>query len=358
MEQPRDLTGPAADAAAEAPATRPDGPAPPGSAAWDGATLTTSWSPDALGDGFEARRLDLADDDEGEVTATLVRHRPDATLRPARAVLYVHGWSDYFFQAPLARFWHAQGAAFYALDLRKYGRSLREHQTPGYVDDLRTYDEEIGAALDVVRTELGPVARVLLMGHSTGGLVLSLWLARHPGIVRGLVLNAPWLELQGSSLARHLSAPAISRLARFSPKAALPNIDPGYYARTIDAATGGDWTVDERWRPTPTFPVRAGWLSAVMAGHATVARGLGIDVPVLTALSDRSLISPRWSEEMRSADVVLDTEVIARRTAQLGPVTTLVRVAGGMHDLTLSARPARERFYAEITRWLIAYGWG
>ena len=330
---------------------------PPDAPAWDGATLTTSWSPDALGDGFEARRLDLADDDEGEVTATLVRHLPDPALRPARAVLYVHGWSDYFFQTPLARFWHSQGAAFYALDLRKSGRSLREHQTPGYVDDLRTYDEEIGAALDVIRAELGPVARVMLMGHSTGGLVLSLWVARNRGAVRGLVLNSPWLELQGSSLARHLSAPAISRLARFSPKAALPNIDPGYYARTISTATGGDWVVDERWRPTPSFPVRAGWLSAVMVGHAAVARGLDIDVPVLSAISDRTLISPRWSEDMRSADVVLDTEAIARRAVQLGPVVTLVRVAGAMHDLTLSARPARERFYAELTRWLVAYGW-
>ncbi|MCM0640720.1 alpha/beta hydrolase [Cellulomonas wangsupingiae] len=330
---------------------------PPDAPAWDATTLTTSWGPDALGDGFEARRLDLADDDEGEVTATLVRHLPDPTLRPARAVLYVHGWSDYFFQAPLARFWHSQGAAFYALDLRKSGRSLREHQTPGYVDDLRTYDEEIGAALDVVRAELGPVARVMLMGHSTGGLVLSLWVARHPGVVRGLVLNSPWLELQGSSLARHLSAPAISRLARFSPKAALPNIDPGYYARTIDVATGGDWTVDTRWRPTPSFPVRAGWLSAVMVGHAAVARGLDIDVPVLAAVSGRTLISPRWSEDMRTADVVLDVEAIARRAVQLGPVVTLVRVPGAMHDLTLSAPRARERFYAELTRWLVAYGW-
>jgi len=47
-------------------------------------------------------------------------------VRPARVLLYVHGWSDYFFQTELARYWHAQGAAFYALDLRKFGRSLQE----------------------------------------------------------------------------------------------------------------------------------------------------------------------------------------------------------------------------------------
>ncbi|TQL01730.1 alpha/beta hydrolase [Cellulomonas sp. SLBN-39] len=325
---------------------------------WSADALTTaSWQPDVLGPGFEARLLRLADDDEGPVVATLVRCLPPGAVGAARVVLYVHGWSDYFFQTGLAEYFRDQGVAFYALDLRKYGRSLRPHQTPGYVDDLRTYDEEIGAALARVRAEHGPHARVLLMGHSTGGLVLSLWAERNPGQSCGLVLNSPWLELQGSSVMRHVSGPAISRIARFQPKAPLPNIDPGYYSRTIDVSTGGEWTVDARWRPTPSFPVRAGWLRAVMVGHATVARGLTLDVPVLVALSARTLISARWHEDMRAADVVLDTEVIARRAVQVGHVTTIVRIPRGMHDLTLSERPARERFYAELTRWLVGYGW-
>ncbi|MEG8036484.1 hypothetical protein QP157_14580 [Sphingomonas sp. LR61] len=46
-------------------------------------------------------------------------------------VLYVHGWSDYFFQREMAEHLEALGARFFALDLRKYGRSLLPHQTPG-----------------------------------------------------------------------------------------------------------------------------------------------------------------------------------------------------------------------------------
>ena len=42
-----------------------------------------------------------------------------------------------------------------------------------------------------------------------------------------------------------------------------------------------------------------------MTGHATVARGLAIDVPVIMLASSRSLISPRWNDDMRSVDVVL-----------------------------------------------------
>ncbi len=316
--------------------------------------------PDVLGDGFEALTLGLGDDDEGPVVATVVRYNPPVPqpVRPVRVVLYLHGWSDYFFQVPLAKFWDAQGAAFYALDLRKYGRSLRPYQTPTYTDDLAVYDEDLDAALAVVEAEHGPHARVLLMGHSTGGLVACLWADRNPGRVTGLVLNSPWLELQGSSVVRTVSAPGIAQLARIQPKGVLPNLDAGFWARSVQVATGGEWTYDERWRPNPAFPVRSGWLHAIITGHATVARGLDVGVPVLLAASDRSIISPRWSDAMRRADVVIDVEAVVARAVHLGPVTTVVRIAGGMHDLTLSAPPVRAQFYAELERWLAGYGWG
>ncbi|MBT2500751.1 hypothetical protein J7E25_16770 [Agromyces sp. ISL-38] len=48
-------------------------------------------------------------------------------------MLFVHGWSGYFFNRELAAFWSNAGARFFALDLRKYGRSLRPWQAPGYI---------------------------------------------------------------------------------------------------------------------------------------------------------------------------------------------------------------------------------
>ena len=98
--------------------------------------------------------------------------------KPTGAVLYVHGFTDYFFQTALADFFTERGFAFFALDLRKCGRSRRPGQTPHYVSDLRLYDDaELSRALAAVRHETDD-APVLLAGHSTGGLVLSLWLDR------------------------------------------------------------------------------------------------------------------------------------------------------------------------------------
>src|SRR5690606_23620521 len=302
---------------------------------------------------------ELGADEEGEVVATLVRHHPPERegLRPARGALYVHGWSDSFFQSHLAEYWTGLGAAFYALGLRKYGRSLREHQSPGYVADLATYDEDIEAALEVIAAEIGAAANVLLMGHSTGGLVGALWADRNPGRISGLVLNSPWLELQGSSTARYLTMPAVDSLARLNPLLVLPNVDPGFYARSLRELEAAP-DINPLWRPSPAFPVRPGWLRAVTTGHAKVARGLHIDAPVLVMASARSIIAPRWNQSMLSSDIVLDVEAIVRRAVRLGPVVTVVRFEGGLHDLMLSAPPVRERVLAEITRWCAVYGWG
>lgn len=321
-----------------------------------------------LGPDFLLRTLRLADDDEGEVVATLVRYAPrpsgrwwraaelSAALRPRRFdVLYLHGWSDYFFQADLARFWHGLGAQFYALDLRKYGRSLRDHQTAGYVTDVETYDEDLAAALAVIEGAGGGRRSLVLTGHSAGGLVAALWAHRHPGRLAGLVLNAPWLEIPGSTFLRSISTPLLEQLARHQPRAPLPQVDPGHYSRTISAATGGEWTVDERWRPKPSMPVRPGWLLAMLTGHARVASGLAIDAPILVLLSDRTVISRTWTEDMRASDIVVDVHLVARRALELGPVVTVARVAGAVHDVVLSPRPVRERAYAEMRRWARGY---
>ncbi|MCG2802155.1 MAG: alpha/beta hydrolase [Cellulomonas sp.] len=308
-----------------------------------------SWAPDVLGDRFEQLTLPLADDDEGEVVATLVRPatRPAA---PTADVLYVHGWSDYFFQTELADFWAGQGAAFHALDLRKYGRSLRPHQRPGFISDLATYDEDIAAALDVLRTD--PARPLILMGHSTGGLTLSLWAARHPDVASGLLLNSPWLEFQTRAIGRVVLTPAMTLGARIDPRHELPNVDLGFYTRAVSASADGEWTYRADWRPARGFRTTRAWLDAVLRGQEQVERGLDLRIPVLVLLSTRSTLLPRWTPEMAHTDTALDVVGVARRSADLGRHVQIERLEGALHDVVLSAAPVREVAYAAMAHWV------
>lgn len=238
----------------------------------------------------------------------------------------------------------------------------------GFTTTLSEYDEEIEAALAVmghgdagIRATSGGGARaagprkLVLMGHSTGGLVLSLWADRNPGRASALVLNSPWLEYQLTAAARSVVAPVVGIQSKFRPAAAMPSIDLGFYHRALSKDKDGEWEFNEQWRPEHGFPVRPAWLSAILAGHAKVASGLSIDVPVLVLLSTRSRLVPRWSDDMMKADVAIDVEIVAARTPKLGRLVTVARIDGAMHDVVLSQRPARDAAFAEISRWLRAY---
>ncbi len=285
-----------------------------------------------------------------EVVATLVRR--DGPSRSRRAVLYVHGWNDYFFQTHLADFWAGLGFDFYALDLRRYGRSLRRGHLPGFTTDLEAYDVELDAATDLIAVDHD---QLVVVGHSTGGLVTTLWTARRPGRVDALVLNSPWLDLQGSALLRAVGAPVIEALGARSPTAVLRAPDPGHYARTLHRSLDGEWDSDLDMKLSPGPPVRVGWLRAVLQGQRKVAGGLGIEVPVLVLASARTSFARRWSEDLRVVDTVLDVEQIASRAVRLGRCVTVVRVEQGLHDLVLSAAPVRERVFAEMARFTRGY---
>ena len=328
------------------------------------------WIPDVLGDEFEQLTLDLGVDDQGPVVATLVRALPKRPGLWARAsghrppldgvdVLYVHGWSDYFFQKRLARFWTSRGARFFALDLRKYGRSLRDGQTPGYIADLAIYDEDIGAALDAMGRGEGGLEsdrRLVLLGHSTGGLTLSLWASRHPGAADAVILNSPWLEFQFAP-ARAAIAPMVELQARIRPMEAAPQVDLGFYTRAQQEVADPDDPMDVnlQWRPAQTMAVYAGWLHAILSGHKTVAAGLSITAPVCVLLSARFVPPTRWSDDLTSADSVLVVDDIARAALRLGSTVTVERIDGALHDVFLSRHDAREDAYRRLDRWVT--GW-
>jgi alpha-beta hydrolase superfamily lysophospholipase len=319
------------------------------------------WKTDILGDDFAACAFEAAGPDGVVRTATLVRHVPAAGAgrAPRRAVLFLHGWSDYFFNAELAEFWTGHGFAFFALDMHNHGRSLRPGTQGGYVADLADYDAEITAALRMIES-LGPKASppppVTLMGHSTGGLIAALWASRHPGRAAQLVLDSPWLEMHGSPAIRRAARTMVGPWARLRPEAVIRLPERAFYWRSISSAAEGEWVLDDNYRPPQAFPVRAGWLSAVLAGQTRVARGLDIDVPILVLISGASANGMFWQESMRRTDAVLDVNTIALRALRLGRTVTLERIDGALHDVFLSAPAVRADAYARLARWIRAYG--
>lgn len=309
---------------------------------------------DVLGEPFTVETIDLADDDEGPVVATLVHH--PAASATDRAVLYLHGFSDYFFHDELARWWSRRGYAFYALDLRKYGRSLRDHHTPAWTTDVHAYFEELDAAWERITHRDGH-RHVVLTAHSTGGLTASLWAHhRRPRELAGLVLNSPWLDLHGAAWMRSLVGGAVlDQLGRRQPRREIARKVEGFYSRSLHHEHEGEWDFDLALKPLHGMAVHAGWLRAIRRGHAEVHRGLDVPAPVLVLSSGATAWPREMGEDVHRHDIVLDVRQIRRWASSLGRHVTSVAVDGARHDVFLSLPDAREAAYRELETWLTAY---
>ena len=299
------------------------------------------WVADEL-DGFEKATFDLEGDDDGPVVATLVR-RVQSVGAPARrcAVLYVHGYNDYFFQTHLAQRWEDEGYDFFAIDLRRCGRSWRPWQLAHFVDDLRDYRPELTEAAAWIRRSHDVL---VVNAHSTGGLTVSLWAhsLRRKVAIDALVLNSPWFDLAAPWFDREVATRVLDVVGPLGPTYVL-DAAPSAYAQRLHVAGGGEWDYDVALKNPDGVPVRAAWLRAVRRGHRRLERGLAVRCPVLVCTSDRS--GPE-------GDVVLDVEQIEARAEQVGDDVTLAKIPGGVHDLALSPEPAREQYFATVFDWL------
>ncbi|VEG53837.1 lysophospholipase [Mycolicibacterium aurum] len=319
----------------------------------------SGWDPDVL-PGYWQRTFALGPDPdgEGELEATLVR-RGAADPSARHAVLMVHGFTDYFFNTELADHFAARGFAFYALDLHKCGRSHRTGQTPHFTTDLSRYDVELERALDVIGA-VSP-AQVLVYGHSAGGLVVSLWLDRlrarwaTPGSgVSGLILNSPWLDLQGHAILRTPPASAAILAMRRLRKHSVvrrPTAGGGY-GTTLHRDFAGDFDYNLDWKPVGGFPVTFGWIHAIRRGQARLHRGLDVGVPNLILRSDRSVREAADPELIQRGDAVLDVAQIARWAGCIGNRSTVVPIVDAKHDVFLSLPTPRRDAYDELDRWL------
>jgi alpha-beta hydrolase superfamily lysophospholipase len=288
----------------------------------------SAWQPDACLPGFEALELQFPGDYEGAVSATLVR-LPTGEA-PRGAALYVHGFGDYFFQRHMAERFAAEGYAFYALDLRKYGRSMRPHQHPNFCKSVSEYYADITRAIE----EIGEP--VLLAGHSTGALVCALYAheCERREEVRALWLNSPffnWRLPQWKLTQLHVAA-AVGRFFPFLHDEST--LRPDYINSLLDE----QWEFDVRLKPVLGFPIYYGWLGAICDAHAKVYRGLKLECPVLCMHSDE-------------ADIVLDWRDMAKWSRTLGERVRVLAFPGAMHDVVLSRPHIREEVFSQLFAW-------
>lgn len=309
------------------------------------------YTTDILGTNYQRQTIDMPNDYEGKTVCTLVRKVEPQAGR--KAILYIHGYNDYFFQAQLGDSVTAHGYNFYALDLRKYGRSLLPNQDAFYCRSLNEYFADIDTAIALIQKEGS--REIVLMAHSTGGLISSYYLKYHPQApVVGLVLNSPFLDWNFGWFMESVAIPTVSFLGKFFPNWIIQGTSgDASYAKSLLKTFKGEWTFDTSLKMPLGHPKKAGWIRAIHSAQQDIQGSCAIQCPILLLSSTRSFPeTDEWHDEYMSSDIVLSVDDIQKYGKQLGPNVTAREIEGGIHDLILSPKPARDYTYQILFGWL------
>lgn len=319
----------------------------------------TSWHPDILGGDYRMRYVVQGRDYSGPVRSTIIELPNHSGCSGTRGILYIHGFNDYFLQKDMGERLADSCWRFFAVDLRKYGRSLEDGQRKFDTRSMHEYFADIDSAIAQMKRE--GVSEIVLMGHSTGGLTTSLYLNyRHDPAIEGLILNSPFLDWNQSKFQEKILIPIVSAIGSWWHSIdVLPGSEP-VYGRPDSLKGEGPWKIIRDWKPREWPTLNAGWIHAINSaqhelrpgGRLNDGRGSDITVPVLLLLSDRSYEKGMSAVLRDSTDDVLDVKDIARYGRELGPDVREVVIPGGVHDLVRSTPAARDSAYRAIFNFL------
>jgi alpha-beta hydrolase superfamily lysophospholipase len=300
---------------------------------------------------FTFQTIKLAPDYEGEVIATLISS--NRNLGNRKSVLYLHGYNDYFFHTHVAEKFNENNFDFYALDLRKYGRSLLKNQHPNYCKDIEEYFEEISIAI----SEIDTISKnsIYLFGHSTGGLIASSYMntGSERNRISALILNSPFLDFYQSELEKFFSYWGSKIISTIAPYAKIDGALPHVYTQSINKDFYGEWDYNLNWKPKKGFPTFFKWVVAISIAQTKLVYSK-IKVPILVMHSSHSNKKMNtFSKEAMIKDTVLDIEDIKRIGVTLGDKVTLLEIDNAMHDIFLSPKAVRDDAFDKMFSWIL-----
>ncbi|CAF3740275.1 unnamed protein product [Rotaria sp. Silwood1] len=304
---------------------------------------------------YEITIFTLKPDNLGPNKATLLHARTTKTSDLYKAVLYLHGYNDYFFHDHVCAQFLDFGYDFFALDMRKCGRSIispEQDQYRHYCVDMHEYDEEISLAIEHMNKQAEEYTnkKFTLLGHSTGGLTACLYAISGPkrNDIDALILNSPNLVELDMSI---IQSTLVSLLIAMNGSR---DIIAGWNGRSLHVSHKGEWNFDTTKKPIGIVRIHGAFFAACRRAQLEVTQnGTSIKCPILFMSSNRSMKSEKiWRDEYAEVDLVLNVESIRRAAGMLGQHVTICPIEKANHDVFLSKKPVREKAFNCMFQWL------
>lgn len=145
---------------------------------------------------------------------------------PKAIIMLIHGYAEHGGRyVDFAKFCNGHGYAVYALDHWGHGKS---DGVPGFVPKFSAFEDGVDALLSVVKED-HPDLPIVLVGHSMGGLISTLYLTKNQSHFSAAVLSGPAIKVVEEPSGVMLF---ISRLlSRIAPKMGVLGLDGNAVSR-------------------------------------------------------------------------------------------------------------------------------
>lgn len=289
---------------------------------------------------------------DGDIKATFIASTHNTTKR--KAVLYIHGVVDYFFHPHVAEQFLNHEFDFYALDLRRHGRSLMPNQKANFCKSVDEYFEEISFALEYIHNKSN--GSVYLYGLSTGGLISTSYLLRGKlnSIIKGLILNSPFFDFAYSPFVKMNLLTVVNAIHKVNPNIHIQIPWTIGFFKQIHKSYNGEWDFDLRMKPMKGFPTYLAWLKAINYAQQQIEHSkTKIKIPTLILHSTESNTGLFTNaKKLATTDTILNVNDMKRIGVKIGTQVTFVEVKNGMHDIFLSEENARNFAFEKMFHWL------
>jgi alpha-beta hydrolase superfamily lysophospholipase len=254
--------------------------------------------------------------------------------------------------------------------MRKCGRSIispEQDQYKHYCNDLHEYDEEINLAIEhIIQQAKTTNRKILLFGHSTGGLIATLYTrsgSRRTDI-DGLILNSPYFSPAKTTFLESILLKLLIKCRRSQ------DIDAGWYGRSIHLSDRGEWNFDLKIKPIEQIRLHGAFFTAVNTiQEELIKQPILIQCPILFMCSNRSIKPGKtWRDEYAEGkekhhfhpnlqyiylvDLVLDVKTMQHIAATIGTQVTIHEIENAKHDIFLSKEFVREKAFHLMFYWL------
>lgn len=311
----------------------------------------TTWHEDILGNGFEMCQYSF-NIGKNIRKATLVRK--SCVIASNSAILYIHGYNDYFFHEEMANRFISNNINFYAIDLMGYGRSLSPKETPFDIKDISQYFSSINIAISLIKQD--NISNIVLFGHSTGGLISSCYINENSTNITGVILNSPFLDWNLKPFLKKIMIPIVSYIGKYIPNIKIKQPTTIPYSQSLLSEFHGEWNYNTSWKFIQAPSVTSQWIRAINIAQQQLRKSSNISIPILLLRSDNSVYGSKWSPKFNNGDAILSVNDISKYGSKLGFDVTERIIKNGIHDLVLSSKPIRNNVYNTIFDWINSKG--